>query len=93
MDVEAARPTGFWDWPYISAADDDNIWVYQAEWDSAKDGFVLNIRVDQEATLTFSNFASAPTAYSGGVAFADLVASGSDYTLTLTPGTYYLVIT
>ena len=92
MDVEAARPTGFWDWPYISAADDDNIWIYQAEWDSAKDGFVLNIRVDQEATLTFSNFDSAPTAYSGGAAYATLATSGSDYTLTLAPGTYYLVI-
>lgn len=93
MDVEAARPAGFWDWPYISEADDDNIWVYQAEWDPAKEGFILNIQVDQEATLTFSNFDSAPTAYSGGVAYADLIVSGSDYTLTLAPGTYYLVIT
>jgi hypothetical protein len=92
MDVEEARPAGFWDWPYISAADDDNIWVYQAEWDPTKEGFILNIRVDAEATLAFSNFDSAPTAYSGGAAYADLVTSGSDYTLTLAPGTYYLII-
>lgn len=91
-DLADARPSAFWDYPYISAADDDYIWVYQAEWDPAKEGFILNIRVDQEATLTFSNFGSIPTAYSGGVAYADLTASGSDYTLTLAPGNYYLVV-
>ncbi|MHA2172307.1 MAG: hypothetical protein ACXAB7_20745, partial [Candidatus Kariarchaeaceae archaeon] len=36
VDLTDARPTGFWDYPYISAADDDSIWVYQAEWDPVK---------------------------------------------------------
>jgi hypothetical protein len=91
-DLAEARPSGFWDWPYISAADDDSIWVYQAEWDSDKSGFILNIQVDQEATLTFSNFAAAPTAYSAGAILAELTATGDDYTLTLSPGSYHLVI-
>jgi hypothetical protein len=92
-DLADARPTGFWNYPYISAADDNNIWVYQAEWDPDKSGFILNIRVDTSAELTFSNFQNAPTAYSGGVSIGDLtVASGDDYTLNLQPGSYQLVI-
>jgi hypothetical protein len=92
VDLTDARPPGFWDYPYISAADDDSIWVYQAEWDPVKEGFVLNIKVDQAATLTFSNFDSAPSAYSGGVVLSALTAAGLDYTLDLAPGTYKLVI-
>ncbi len=92
-DLGDARPAGFWDWPYISAADDDSIWVYQAEWDPVNEGFILNIKVDETATLTFSNFDSTPTAYSGGLAIGDFVASGADYILTLTPGSYNIVIT
>ncbi|MHA1908879.1 MAG: hypothetical protein ACW98Y_16375, partial [Candidatus Thorarchaeota archaeon] len=92
MDLAEPRPTEFWDYPYISAADDDNIWVYQAEWDPVNNGFVLNIQVDQAATLTFSNFDTTPTAYSGGISLGDLTASGADYILSLEPGTYHLVI-
>jgi hypothetical protein len=92
VDLCDARPTGFWDYPFISAADDDSIWVYQAEWDPVKEGFVLNIKVDQAATLTFSNFDSAPTAYRGGAVLSALTAAGMDYTLDLAPGTYQLVI-
>ena len=91
-DLAEARPAGFWDWPYISAADDDSIWVYQAEWDSVKSGFVLNIQVDQEATITFSNFDDAPTAYSMGSIFAELTSAGGNHILTLAPGSYHLVI-
>jgi hypothetical protein len=91
-DLADARPSGFWDWPYISDADDDNIWVYQAEWDAANEAFILNIKVDETATLTFSNFDSTPTAYTHGSAFGDFVLSGDDYTLTLTPGSYNIVI-
>jgi len=91
-DLATPRPDAFWDYPYISAADDNNIWVYQAEWDSVNDAFILNIRVDQTATLTFSNFESIPTAFSGGISLGDLTASGADYILSLTPGTYHLVI-
>ena len=91
-DLADARSTEFWDYPYISDADDDNIWVYQAQWDSIKSGFILNIRVDQTAALTFSNFNDTPTAYSGGVVFQELAPSGEDYTITLSPGTYQLVI-
>ncbi|NHI83600.1 MAG: hypothetical protein EAX81_04800 [Candidatus Thorarchaeota archaeon] len=91
-DVTEARAAEFWNYPYISAADDRNIWVYQAQWDSEKDGFILNIQVDQAASLTFSNFASQPTAYSRGSVLAALQQSGSDYTLTLQPGIYQLVI-
>ena len=91
-DLADARSTEFWDYPYISAADDDSIWVYQAQWDPARSGFILNIRVDQTATLAFSNFNDTPTAYSGGMAFQSLTSSGADYTLTLSPGTYQLVI-
>jgi hypothetical protein len=92
VDLCDARPTGFWDYPFISAADDDSIWVYQAEWDPVKGGFVLNIRVDAASTLTFSNFDSAPSAYSGGAVLSALTAAGADYTLDLAPGTYQLVI-
>ena len=92
-DLADARSSDFWDTPYISSADDDNIWVYQAEWDPVKEGFILNIEVDQTATLTFSNFDSLPIAYRGGSQFAQLELAGrSDYTLSLEPGTYHLVI-
>jgi hypothetical protein len=92
-DLGDSRPTQFWNYPYISQADDDNIWVYQARWDPIKQGFILNIRVDKTATLTFSNFESVPTAYSGGYSLGQLTATGADYTLTLSPGTYHLVLT
>ncbi|MFW9788032.1 MAG: hypothetical protein ACFFE2_13425 [Candidatus Thorarchaeota archaeon] len=92
-DLADARSTEFWDYPYISAADDDNIWVYQAQWDPNKSGFILNIRVDSPSVLTFSNFNSLPIAYRGGSQFAQLeAAGGGDYTLSLQPGTYQLVI-
>ncbi|MDF1537785.1 MAG: hypothetical protein P1Q69_02665 [Candidatus Thorarchaeota archaeon] len=91
-DITDARPVEFWDYPYISAADDGNIWVYQAEWDAAKHGFILNIQVDQESTLTFSNFDSTPTAYTCGISLGQLELVGSNYELTLSPGTYQLVI-
>jgi hypothetical protein len=92
-DLADARNPGFWDTPFISNADDDNIWVYQAEWDPVKEGFILNIKVDQTATLTFSNFDSAPTAYAGGLVLQQLTTEGSDdYTLTLSPGSYNIVI-
>ena len=91
-DLGDPRPAEFWGYPYISQADDDRMWVYQAQWDPDKEGFILNVRVDQTATLTFSNFGSVPTAYSGGRSLAQLTASGSDYMLTLNPGTYHLVI-
>ena len=91
-DLADARPTEFWNYPFISAADDNNIWVYQAEWDPVKGGFILNIQVDQAATLTFSNFSSAPTAYAGGVVLQQLELDGSDYTLSLVPGSYNIVI-
>lgn len=92
-DLASARSADFWDTPFISNADDDNIWVHQAEWDPVKEGFILNIKVDQAATLTFSNFDSAPTAYAGGVVFQQLTTAGSgDYALTLSPGSYNIVI-
>jgi len=93
VDLAQTRPTGFWDWPYISEADDDNIWVYQAEWDPDKEGFILNIKVDQTASLIFSNFDHPPTAYSGGAVFSQLTAFEDDYRLRLDPGSYQLVIT
>jgi hypothetical protein len=92
-DLADARDSGFWNTPYISAADDDNIWVYQAEWDPVEEAFILKIKVDQTAILTFSNFDSTPTAYAGGVVLQQLTApSGTDYTLTLNPGSYNIVI-
>jgi hypothetical protein len=92
IDLAEPRPNAFWENPYISSADDDKIWVYQARWDPAKNGFVLNIRVDQTATLTFNNFDQAPTAYSGGVDLGQLTNSAGNYELTLEPGMYHLVI-
>jgi len=86
------RPAEFWNYPYISNADDDNIWVYQARWDPVKSGFILNIRVDQTAELVFSNFDDTPTAFSQGISMGDLTPTGSDYSLTLQPGSYQLVI-
>jgi hypothetical protein len=92
-DLADARSTEFWAYPFISTADDDNIWVYQAEWDPVKEGFILNIEVDQTATLTFSNFDSLPIAYRGGSQFAQLEPTGgSDYVISLEPGLYHLVI-
>ncbi|MBN2228924.1 MAG: hypothetical protein JW779_04955 [Candidatus Thorarchaeota archaeon] len=91
-DLADARPAEFWDYPFISAADDDNIWVYQAHWDPIKSGFILNIRVDDTAELMFSNFNEIATVYSGGVSIGNLVPVGSDYSLTLQPGTYQLII-
>ncbi|MFW9795345.1 MAG: hypothetical protein ACFFEE_13645 [Candidatus Thorarchaeota archaeon] len=92
-DLADARPAEFWDHPYISEADDDSIWVYQAQWDDEKSGFILNIRVDSTAELTFSNFQDVPTAFSGGISIGELTAgSGGNYILTLQPGAYQLVI-
>ncbi|MFW9815155.1 MAG: hypothetical protein ACFFEW_04480 [Candidatus Thorarchaeota archaeon] len=92
-DLADARPSEFWDYPYISDADDDNIWVYQAQWDPDKSGFILNIKVDSASELTFSNFQSTPTAYSYGVSIGELTpASGGEFTLNLQPGSYQLVI-
>jgi hypothetical protein len=92
-DLADARPAEFWNYPYVSAADDQNIWVYQAKWDPAKSGFILNIRVDSPAELTFSNFQNVPTAFSRGISIGELTAgSGGDYILSLQPGTYQLVI-
>lgn len=91
-DLATPRPTEFWDNPYISSADDNHIWVYQAEWDAQKEAFILNIRVDQTATLTFSNFESVPTAYAGGTSLGQLTPSGDTYQLTLNSGVYQLVI-
>lgn len=91
-DLADPRPSEFWNYPYISEAADDSIWVYQAQWDPVKNAFILNVQIDETATLTFSNFAAMPTAYAGGVALAELTASGADYVLTLSPGTYHLVI-
>ncbi|MFX1485107.1 MAG: hypothetical protein ACFFCP_18155, partial [Promethearchaeota archaeon] len=71
-DLADARPVEFWGYPYISAADDDNIWVYQARWDPDKSGFILNIQVDSTAELTFSNFQNTPTAFSGGISIGEL---------------------
>jgi hypothetical protein len=91
-DLGDARSSEFWGYPYISSADDANIWVYQAQWDPVKSGFILNIRVDQAATVTFSNFHNTPIAYSGGAVFQELSSYGADYVLSLSPGTYQLVI-
>ncbi|TXT56709.1 MAG: hypothetical protein BAJATHORv1_20302 [Candidatus Thorarchaeota archaeon] len=91
-DLVDPRPIEFWDYPFISEAEDENIWVYQAEWDDSKSAFILNLRVDQTTSLTFSNFDHAPHAYVHGSLFADLSPSGTNYQLTLNPGTYNLVI-
>ena len=91
-DLTDARSSVFWNYPFISEANDDNIWVYQAVWDSAKDAFILNIRVDRTADLTFSNFIDPPTAYSNGYSLGELLPSGGGFILTLDPGVYNLVI-
>jgi hypothetical protein len=92
-DLAEARPSEFWGYPYLSAVDDDDsIWVYQAVWDAEKSAFILNMRVDKETTMLFSNFDHAPTAYSGGVSIGQLSVSGSDYSLTLSPGSYNIVL-
>lgn len=92
-DLFDARPTEFWDYPYISHANDSSIWVYQATWDSTKSAFILNVGVDQTATLSFSNFGHQPKAYAGGALYQDLtLAISGEYALTLTPGTYQIVI-
>jgi hypothetical protein len=92
-DMLDARPTEFWDYPYISEADDSDIWVYQAKWDPVNDGFVLNLRVDAASTLTFSNFDSLPIAYLVGGQNIPLESAGSGlYSLDLNPGIYQMVI-
>jgi hypothetical protein len=91
-DLAKARPAEFWEYPYISQADGENIWVYQALWDDDNSAFILNIEVDQTATLTFSNFDHVPTAYTGGIPLPDLTEVGNEYSLTLEPGTYNIVI-
>lgn len=91
-DLVDTRPNAFWHYPYISKADDANIWVYQAQWDPNKSAFILSVRVDRDATLTFSNFNETPTAYAGGTVLSTLSASTDGYSLTLVPGMYNLVI-
>jgi len=86
------RPAEFWNYPYISQADDENIWVYQAQWDSEKYAFILNVRVDDEANLSFSNFDHKPIAYHKGLPLAEFTLNVSEYVLTLEPGVYNLVI-
>jgi hypothetical protein len=92
-DMLDARPPAFWDYPYINEADDENIWVYQAEWDPVKEGFALNIKVDTASTLTFSNFDSLPTAYLVGGQTMSLESAGTGlFSLELNPGMYQMVI-
>ena len=91
-DLAEARSSAFWDYPFISQADDDKIWVYYAKWDPVNSVFLLNIKVDQTANLTFSNFNHIPIAYQGGSQVSSLANSGSDYTLTLQPGSYNLIV-
>jgi len=91
-DLAESRSNQFWNYPFIYKADDDNIWVYQAQWDPDKDAFILNIKVDKTATLSFKNFHHKPTAYSAGAPFEELSPFGNDYMLTLEPGIYNLVI-
>ena len=91
-DLASARPAAFWSYPYISSADDDRIWVYQAVWDPAKSGFVLNVRVDQTASLTFSNFDHTPSAYVGGSVYQVLSPVVGGFEMTLSPGTYQIVV-
>lgn len=68
------------------------MWVYQAVYDVENSAFILNIEIDNTATLTFSNFDSQPTAYSHSKQLCELTEIGEDYVLTLEPGTYNLVI-
>lgn len=91
-DLATPRTTDFWNYPFINSADDDRIWVYQAIYDAENSAFILNVEVDQTATLSFSNFASQPTAYSYGQPLSVLSSSGADYVLTLNPGSYNIVI-
>ncbi|MHA2045737.1 MAG: linalool dehydratase/isomerase domain-containing protein [Candidatus Thorarchaeota archaeon] len=91
-DLATPRTSEFWNYPFIGSADDDRIWVYQALYDADNSAFILNIEVEETATLTFSNFNSQPTAYSNGRPLFDLSEAGTDYILTLDPGTYNLVI-
>ena len=91
-DLANARPSVFWDYPFISQADDENIWVYYAKWDAVNSVFLLNIKVDSTANLTFSNFNHVPVAYEGESQVISLGISGSDYNLTLQPGSYNLVV-
>ncbi|MFX0138414.1 MAG: hypothetical protein ACFFDN_32530 [Candidatus Hodarchaeota archaeon] len=91
-DLASPRPVAFWNLPYISQADDEKIWIYQAIWDKEKGAFLLNIKVDDTAHLSFSNFDHIPTAYSGSKPVIDLSVNGTEYILTLEPGKYNLVI-
>jgi hypothetical protein len=91
-DLADARPAAFWEYPFISQADDENIWVYYAKWDAVNSVFLLNIKVDSTANLTFSNFDHVPVAYEGESQVISLGISGSDYNLTLQPGSYNLVV-
>ena len=91
-DLADARPSAFWDYPFISQADDDKIWVYYAEYDVTNSVFLLNIKVDQTANVTFSNFDHVPQAYDGGSLTTYLTPSGLNYTLTIQPGSYNMVI-
>ncbi len=92
LDLATPHSVEFWDYPYISAADDDNIWVYQATWDTEKSTFILNIRVDETASLTFANFDSVPIAYSAVGSLGELVPVDGGFAMTLDPGVYNLVI-
>ncbi|MBS3795889.1 MAG: hypothetical protein KGY80_13380 [Candidatus Thorarchaeota archaeon] len=92
-DLADARPAAFWDYPYISEADDENIWVYQAEWDPDKEGFILNVEVDEQATITFSNFDHEPVPHYDGAPLQEMTQQNGDWVLTLDPGSYQLVIT
>lgn len=66
--------------------------MYQAVYDAENSAFILNVEVEETATLKFSNFDSQPTAYSYGQPLFELTKIGDDYVLTLDPGTYNLVI-
>ncbi len=91
-ELATPRATQFWGYPFISSADDDSLWVYQAVYDAENSAFILNVEVEETATLKFSNFDSQPTVYSYGQPLFELTKIGDDYVLTLDPGTYNLVI-
>ncbi len=91
-ELATARSPSFWNYPYISDADDERIWIYQAIWDPIKSGFILNIRVDQKASLLFKNFDHTPTAYVAGTPLGQLLSTENGHVLILEPGTYNIVI-
>lgn len=93
-NLATARPSSFFNEPYISSTTGNGLFVHQAVYDPAVDAFVLTVTAHEAATLTFSNFPGVQgiQSASGPIPAGWWSQVGSQMTLSLPPGVWNLAV-